>query len=272
MSSEIFLSRNIRPRSGFTLIEMSIVLLIISLIVGGIIGGQELVKAARLQRVGKEANEIRDAVRVFEDKYGALPGDLANAGQLWANSGCTDSDPLQPCSGDQDGRIWRTNASVVAGEGRQAGEKARFWQHLVLAQMFPGNYDGLMRTPNTFVSGVNAPATPIDGLYFSVGWRATFVTSDCCGNWVRGQYSAVQNLISLDGNGTFGGMTATDAKSIDDKVDDGVAYTGRVIGANGDSDKSCPAWNNITPFDYVTSMPGKDCGLRFNTIDTKRGV
>lgn len=256
-------------RQGFTLIEMSMVLLIIGLIIGGILGGQEMVNAARIQRTGKEAYEIRDAVSVFVDKYGALPGDMQNATQLWGNSGCTNSDTMNPCDGDGDGRLRSNKSAVNLGDTRFVGEMVHFWQHLNLAQMFPGQYSGLIGSPDFFIPGSNVPAAPLDGTYFLVGWRTQFVTQDGSGNWVRGQYSAIQNMIQLNGTS---GLSSIDAKTIDTKLDDGIAYSGRIVGVAGGAGLACPSYNDLNPPDYNTSIKTKDCNVRFNVLDTQRGA
>jgi prepilin-type N-terminal cleavage/methylation domain-containing protein len=57
------------PNKGFTLIELSIVLVIIGLIVGGVLGGRELVKQAELRKVLKEAEQFKTAANAFRAKY-----------------------------------------------------------------------------------------------------------------------------------------------------------------------------------------------------------
>src|SRR5690242_5646474 len=66
-----------RPQAsrGFTLIEMSIVLVIIGLIVGGILKGQEIVNSAREKSVINQINAVRQAQGTYFDRHNALPGD-----------------------------------------------------------------------------------------------------------------------------------------------------------------------------------------------------
>src|ERR1700691_433072 len=63
-------------QSGFTLIELSIVLVIIGLIVGGVLVGQDLIRAAEVRAQISQIEKYNTAVNTFRDKYNALPGDL----------------------------------------------------------------------------------------------------------------------------------------------------------------------------------------------------
>ena len=64
-----------KNQKGFTLVEIAIVLVIIGLIIGSILKGQELVKSAKVKRVWKQSEEIRAAVYGYQDRYKNLPGD-----------------------------------------------------------------------------------------------------------------------------------------------------------------------------------------------------
>ena len=67
-----------RYKAGFTLIELSIVLVIIGLITGGILVGQDLIKAAETRGQISQIEKFNTAVNTFEGKYGYLPGDIPN--------------------------------------------------------------------------------------------------------------------------------------------------------------------------------------------------
>jgi len=68
--------RSINPRSAFTLVELAIVLVIIGLIVGGVLVGQDLIQAARLRGIITEFEQYKTSVFVFKNKYDGYPGDL----------------------------------------------------------------------------------------------------------------------------------------------------------------------------------------------------
>lgn len=66
-------------QNGFTLIELSIVMVIVALLAGGILVGQDLVYAAKVRAEFSQMERIDTAVNTFKLKYNALPGDMNNA-------------------------------------------------------------------------------------------------------------------------------------------------------------------------------------------------
>ena len=74
-----FMNREVRPPSAFTLIELSIALTFIGLIVGGVLVGQDLIKAAQIRAQVTQFEKWNQAVNTFRGKYNCLPGDCPNA-------------------------------------------------------------------------------------------------------------------------------------------------------------------------------------------------
>src|SRR5437879_2899141 len=68
-----------KSEQGFTLIELSIVLVIIGLIVGGVLVGQDLIKAAEIRATVAQIEKYNTAVNTFRNKYTGIPGDLLYA-------------------------------------------------------------------------------------------------------------------------------------------------------------------------------------------------
>lgn len=72
---------------GFSLVELSIVLVILGLLTGGILAGQSLIRAAELRSYITDVQRYPAAVNAFKDKYFAYPGDMANATKFWGALG-----------------------------------------------------------------------------------------------------------------------------------------------------------------------------------------
>lgn len=118
---------------GFSLIEISIVLVIIGLLLGGIIGGRALIEGAAIKSQLSQLDTFRTAAYSFRDKYFFWPGDLPNAAQfgLHDRQNC-------PGFGDGNGQIEGASAAgspcggATCGDGTYAanGETSLFWQDL----------------------------------------------------------------------------------------------------------------------------------------------
>src|SRR4051812_2089092 len=117
-------------RHAFTLIELSIVLVIIGLIIGGILVGEDLIESARQRKFISEVDQIKASVNVFKVKYNYWPGDFPQATQVF-------TDPAV-VNGTGDGVVWyMANHLLVGGV-----EKFQFWLHMSLDGIFPGKFTG----------------------------------------------------------------------------------------------------------------------------------
>ncbi|MBY0354312.1 MAG: prepilin-type N-terminal cleavage/methylation domain-containing protein, partial [Rickettsiales bacterium] len=96
--------------SGFSLLELSVVLVIISLIAGGVVFGKNLVRQAAVRSVVTDALKYQSAVQLFRDTYNALPGDFSTATSLWgAAAACmptADFSGTATCNGNGNGRLF----------------------------------------------------------------------------------------------------------------------------------------------------------------------
>jgi prepilin-type N-terminal cleavage/methylation domain-containing protein len=114
-------------QSGFTLIEIAIVLVIIGLLLGGVLKGQELITSARVRNLISQQDGIKAAYFGFLDRYRALPGDytqaVANIAQVQPTAACGNG------NGNGDGRIEVTN-----------NENILAWEHLSKAGFINGSY------------------------------------------------------------------------------------------------------------------------------------
>ncbi len=125
---------------GFSLVELSIVLVILGLITGGILSGKSLIRAAELRSVVTEYQHHLTAVSMFQDQYEAIPGDFNDATRFWGknNTSCaahtgTAASP-GTCNGGGDGYVQQ--ATVAGGISEAVG----FWQHLANAGLIEGAY------------------------------------------------------------------------------------------------------------------------------------
>ena len=76
-----------RKERGFTLVEIAIVLVIIGLLLGGILKGQEMITQAKIKNVIADISGVSAAMYGYQDRYRALPGDDKNASSRWTGSG-----------------------------------------------------------------------------------------------------------------------------------------------------------------------------------------
>jgi len=121
-------------QAGFTLVEIAIVLVIIGLLLGGILKGQEMITQAKIKNVINDFNGITVAVTSYQDRYRAIPGDDQNATARWATQA--------PASGNSNGIIEglynANNTGGTAGAPANTAESNLFWQHLRIAGFVPG--------------------------------------------------------------------------------------------------------------------------------------
>ena len=96
--------------AGFTLVEIAIVLVIIGLLLGGVLKGQEMITQAKIKNIINDFNGVTVAVTSYQDRYRAIPGDDQNAAARWTTQA--------PASGNGNGIIAGVyNANDTSGTG-----------------------------------------------------------------------------------------------------------------------------------------------------------
>lgn len=186
-----------QSNNGFSLVELAIVLVIIGLIVGGILTGQDLIHASELNRTYAEINKVKTAMNTFRIKYNQLPGDINNGNSYWASSG----------NGNGNGRI-----------DNWANETTYLWNHLQNS----GLYQNSTGTATTYMP------TPMSGDYFYVYYNDLY----SCQSPNENAITLHGGLNATTGSAHTVAWTTDDALSVDGKYDDGLPNTGRMRGCD----------------------------------------
>lgn len=215
-----------RPHSlAFSLVELSIVLVILGLLTGGILAGQSLIRAAELRSASTEMQRYKTAVMSFRDRYFALPGDFNKAVDFWTSLGGDGSNATcqnlsatgaPTCNGNGNGQI---DVSVVVND-----ERYRAWQHLANAGLIEGSYTGKSGSGGLYhmIGGSNVPASKVgtNSYHIMNGGPGRVIpdsTYNFGGNWGLGD-----EVRATDSAGTYIPIFAPEEMwNIDTKMDDG---------------------------------------------------
>lgn len=134
-----------RQQSGFTLVEIAIVLVIIGLLLGGILKGQEMITSAKVRNLADQSNSVKAAFFAFQDRFRAIPGDYLTAlANLPAGSGT-----VQNGTG---------NGQIAAGQ-----ESGQAWLHMARAGLLSGSFDGGAAANNLNCLATTCPVNAYGG-------------------------------------------------------------------------------------------------------------
>lgn len=206
------------PYSGFTLVELAIVMVIIGLLIGGVLKGQELISTSRVNATISQLKSIDGAMVTFIDKYQLPPGDILTPSFRFPN--CNTA----PCNtgGDGNGRLNNPPAGSTAGT-----ESERFFIHLHAADMIGGINPGQPAD----VWGNFYPATKIPGGGINTGFSVGGAAGDFGSELVDSTGMQSGFYFNIYGNRPYSGtefMEVVNARMIDTKMDDGVPSRGSV--------------------------------------------
>jgi prepilin-type N-terminal cleavage/methylation domain-containing protein len=256
-------------RTGFSLVELSIVLVILGLLTGGILGGQSLIRAAELRSVSTQFNSYVAATQTFRDKYFGLPGDLNNAQTFWGVAHATPATCVttagtgtQTCNGNNDGQI-----AVSTG----SNEMFRYWQHLANAGLIEGSYDGIPHGSSaSFTAATTRANAPVGKLSNSI-WYITHMGTQS-GNtvWFDGIYGNTYQFggIYPDYDPATPIFKPEEAWNIDTKMDDGKPAQGKLVvrAQNGFNTCTTGATASATGADYLLTATSATCTLMFRQL------
>jgi prepilin-type N-terminal cleavage/methylation domain-containing protein len=188
----------LRKQNGFTLVEIAIVLVIVGLLIGGVLKGQEMITNAKLKRLESDNAGVAAAMFSYQDRYVQLPGDDAGATARFTVYSSADQ-----ADGDGDGTIegvWNQDTTATWVNGTQ--ETVKFFSHLRAAGLVPGAGEDKTRPTNAY----------------------------------GGQIGIQDGSLGISGHVTiFGGIDGPVAKIIDGRLDDGKSASGRIQSAQLDS-------------------------------------
>ncbi len=230
---------------GFTLIELSIVLVIIGLLVGGVLVGKDLILSSQIRAQIKQLEDFKSAINTFKGKYNYLPGDMppSEASQLgfftFTGTYAGKSYSVAQCCG---------LGNITYGFGNNDGDINRpeyyvFWQHLSEAKLIAGQYGGSASTnylqpdSSTYTTG----GMPVNAATFPAGYTIFLPTSKLTPPTVVGTsnyliYAATNHqstLVTWAGSSTLNNIFQlsifpSHQYTIDTKIDDGFPASGVV--------------------------------------------
>jgi len=266
--------RSFFQKSGFTLIELCIVFLVVGLLVGGILVGGELIRTAEINRIFTETEKYKSAMKTFELKYDSQPGDMADASTYFTETRYGGDNTL---NGNGNGLI-------------DLNERYELWHHLSLATMIPDAIPGCptcdATLPQNAWSGAHhgneTPGIMVPGTA-STSYR--FTCTQGYGTWSAANppylmytKEGCSLLIAAGGSGAgmapnSGILTRTEAAAFDTKYDDGKASDGKLIGWPGGytgcgANENCSCTDvydgsNTANANYAPDATGRHCGIHF---------
>lgn len=248
---------------GFTLIEMSIVLVIIGLIVGGILKGQELIESSRQKNMVSQIDRIRAGVTAFSDRFKSLPGDYSRVSML------PNASLIGTTGGNDNGVVGALSTNIItdtmATQIASTSENVKFFNHLILTNLASSGSatnEGVTLAcfaGNCATSSPLPPAAfPQSGFTVMYGTHPGFTVGSNQPDTRQAHWLFVSRFlataISAETNGV---VSAARAYQVDSKYDDGGAGSGNIrTGLNG---SGC----GTTSADYTPGTTTVSCALVF---------
>jgi prepilin-type N-terminal cleavage/methylation domain-containing protein len=192
-----------KKQAGFTLIELAIVLVIIGLLLGGVLKGQELINSAKVKNLANDFRTIPVYIYGYQDKFKALPGDDKNS---VAHVGSA------ALPGDGNGALGGNWFDAGAND---ASEAYQFWRHVRLANLASGVTD----ITNADWRPTNADGGPI-GIMAGTNDATKTAMKDGSGNAIKGSYVICSQ-----------GILGKYVIQLDVTMDDGNSSTGSMLAA-----------------------------------------
>lgn len=221
-----------KPLSAFSLIELSMVIVMISILAASVLGMSSVLRISGLKSVISDLQYYREAINSYYNKYGYYPGD----------------DPNLPATDNANTRSWNCSGCWGDGNftvGNAGAEQKNVWYHLYSAGIVEKAYTGQDK---------DIPYNKWDKGYYNflITSSPTFGST---GSLLR------HGTYDIDGYITKSIFTAKNNFYIDNKIDDGIAYTGEIFGYNPDAvNNGCPSLGSVN-VTYDQSVSSVTCML-----------
>ena len=224
-------------QTGFTLVEIAIVLVVIGLLLGGILKGQQLINSARVRNLADQNTSIQAAYYGFIDRFRNLPGDMTCASAVSAIGAAisTDNCSSNDVGGNGNGRI------------ENVQEAAAVWAHLSVAGFLNGTFTGSLSTSDATTyrsSGVPTGAIPPNAFQGPIMLAHTSSYMNAS--------SVTRLAYSFGGN-----IPVPILRDLDQKLDDGAAGTGVLRSGPKSGGSSPDTFDGIV--NYTASGTSDDC-------------
>jgi prepilin-type N-terminal cleavage/methylation domain-containing protein len=265
---------------GFTLIEMSIVLIIIGLIVGGVLAGKNMIAAANMRSQITELQKYKTAVKLFDEMYKGIPGDINNAQTLFGAA---------TANGNGNGFLEAaTDATMIdllsPDNGWYDGERPHFFIQLYLAKLINQPFDGSANLGTGYPRNILNKNT---GMFaagpWNIGGIGIFIPPGMDGNGMypnlaelntSNLYLAVNiaqpNMFNVAGptggsshNDSAGVFTPAEMWEMERKIDDNIPSTGKITAQAVLTVVSCG--NAITY--NLSAGDNRVCNLHYDLTD-----
>ena len=239
---------SIQRQRGFTLVEIAIVLVIIGLLLGGILKGQELITSARVRNIADQNSGIQAAYFGFIDRYRQIPGDM----DLTAATQAIGSQ-MPPTAANSSTAGNTGNGRIDTGDWAEA---SNVWAQLSAAQFIQGSYTGGATSAATYMQATMAPINAFNG-YVLLGRSDDY--QDATGS------TTVRLGLVIGAH-----IPVNVMRELDVKIDDGLPQTGvlRVTKTGSTSYSTVDATNadcitTATPIIWDINTNQQDCNAMY---------